>query len=68
MWGNIIKKQIIIGGIRMILCCKEHVELALDEIVDEYEVAPIIRELSEEEKLSTICGYCKEKAVYIVEN
>ena len=52
----------------MILCCKDHVELALDEIVDEFEVAPIIRELTEEEKLSTTCGYCDEQPIYIVEN
>lgn len=52
----------------MIYCCKEHVELALDVVVDEYETAPIMKELSLEEKLSTPCEYCKEQAVYIVAN
>lgn len=52
----------------MINCCLEHVELALDVIVDEYEVAPKLRELSEEEKLSTTCEYCQNKAVYVVGN
>lgn len=52
----------------MINCCIEHVELALDVVVDEYEVAPVLRELSEEEKLSTGCEYCNEKAVYVVGN
>ena len=53
---------------KMIYCCKEHVELALDVVVDEYEVAPVLRELSDEEKLSTGCEYCDEMATYIVGN
>lgn len=52
----------------MIYCCKEHVELALDVVVDEYEVAPVLKELSEEEKLSTACEYCSEQAIYMVAN
>ncbi|MGM9924715.1 MAG: CxxH/CxxC protein [Bacillus sp. (in: firmicutes)] len=52
----------------MIYCCKEHVELALDVVVDEHEVAPVLRELTEEEKLSTGCEYCNEQAVYVVAN
>lgn len=52
----------------MIYCCKEHVEMALDEVVDKYEVAPVMKELKEEEQLSTTCAYCNEKAVYIVAN
>lgn len=52
----------------MIFSCKEHVELALDEIVDQYEVAPVIRELTNDEKLSTTCAYCDNSATYIVEN
>lgn len=52
----------------MIYCCLEHVELALDVIVDEYEVAPKMTELSKAEKLLTTCEYCQNKAVYIVGN
>ncbi|RLQ93994.1 CxxH/CxxC protein [Falsibacillus albus] len=52
----------------MIYCCKEHVEIALDTIVDEYETAPVMKELSEEEKLSTGCEYCENKAAYLVAN
>lgn len=49
-------------------CCLEHVELALDVVVDEFEVAPFLKELSEAEKLSTICDFCKNKAAYVVGN
>lgn len=52
----------------MIFCCLEHVDLALDVVVDEYEVAPILKELSAEEKLSTTCEYCEKQAAYIVGN
>lgn len=52
----------------MIYCCKEHAELALDVIVDEYEVAPYIRELTADQKLSTTCEYCKNQALYVVGN
>jgi CxxH/CxxC protein (TIGR04129 family) len=52
----------------MIYCCAEHVELALDMIVDEYETAPILEVLSEEQKISTTCEYCRNQAVYIVAN
>ncbi|MBA4538298.1 CxxH/CxxC protein [Bacillus aquiflavi] len=52
----------------MIYCCEEHIELALDIIVDEYETAPKMTKLSEEEKLSTGCEYCKNQAIYLVGN
>ncbi|MFZ3590486.1 CxxH/CxxC protein [Bacillus sp. DJP31] len=52
----------------MINACAEHVDIAIDTIVDEYEIAPEIKLLTETEKLSTTCGYCKEKAIYIVSN
>ena len=52
----------------MIYCCLEHVELAMDIIVDEHEVAPDLKELSKEEQLSTTCEYCGNNAVYIVAN
>ncbi|MCP3739919.1 CxxH/CxxC protein [Rossellomorea sp. BNER] len=52
----------------MIYCCKEHVELAMDIVVDEYEVAPVLEQLTEEQRLSTICEYCENNATYIVAN
>ena len=55
-------------GFHMIYCCREHVELALDIIVDEHETAPVLEELKEDAKLSTGCEYCEKPAVYIVAN
>ncbi|MFS0784064.1 CxxH/CxxC protein [Bacillus sp. 1P06AnD] len=52
----------------MIYCCKEHVDLALDVVVYEYETAPVMNEIPEEKKLSTGCEYCSEPAVYMVGN
>jgi CxxH/CxxC protein (TIGR04129 family) len=52
----------------LIYCCLEHVELAMDIIVDEHEVAPDLKELAKEEQLSTTCEYCGNNAVYIVAN
>ncbi|WP_456272899.1 CxxH/CxxC protein [Bacillus sp. AK031] len=52
----------------MIYCCTEHVELAMDIIVDEYEVAPKLEQLTGNEDLSTNCEYCENKAEYIVAN
>lgn len=49
-----------------IKCCKSHVEHGLDVFVAETESYPILTELSNEEKLSTICDYCKEQALYLV--
>jgi CxxH/CxxC protein (TIGR04129 family) len=52
----------------MIYCCKEHVELAMDIIVDEYEVAPKLEQLTDSHDLSTTCEYCEQTAEYIVAN
>jgi CxxH/CxxC protein (TIGR04129 family) len=51
-----------------IKCCKEHVDLALDMIVDEFETAPFIRNVDNESKLSTTCEFCQNKAIYVVSN
>jgi CxxH/CxxC protein (TIGR04129 family) len=50
--------------------CKEHVDLALDIIVDDYEKAPELLTLeqaglAEEQPLRT-CTHCDEHAVYVV--
>ncbi|GIN21979.1 CxxH/CxxC protein [Siminovitchia fordii] len=52
----------------MIYCCKEHVELALDIVVDEQETAPVLEKLKTESELPTPCKYCKNPAEYIVGN
>ena len=51
----------------VIYCCEEHVEMALDVVVDDYEKAPILEKL-EKGKLSTGCEYCQKSAVYMVAN
>ncbi|WP_424955127.1 CxxH/CxxC protein [Jeotgalibacillus salarius] len=51
-----------------ILCCKEHVELALDVVVDETEEVPHLETVDNHEELSTKCEYCDGRAIYIVEN
>lgn len=52
----------------MIYCCKEHVELALDVIVDEYGEPPVLELIKRKEELSTTCEYCQNNAAYIVAN
>ncbi|WP_132747407.1 CxxH/CxxC protein [Scopulibacillus darangshiensis] len=49
-------------------CCLEHVELALDIIVDECETAPMMKALLNEEQLSTTCEFCDKPAIYLVTN
>jgi CxxH/CxxC protein (TIGR04129 family) len=53
---------------KVIYCCQEHVELALDVVVDEYETYPILSEIPKEKQLSTSCEYCRNMAVYMVGN
>lgn len=52
----------------MINACDEHIDVAIDTIVDEHEIAPEIKVLTEEEKLSTTCEYCQKEAIYVVSN
>ncbi|WP_455660570.1 CxxH/CxxC protein [Pradoshia sp.] len=58
-----------------IYCCAEHVEVGLDNIVDETEVPPFIDSLSgkENEEVTNnlgdfTCEYCGKLAVYVVAN
>ncbi|MCT8139999.1 CxxH/CxxC protein [Anaerobacillus sp. CMMVII] len=48
----------------MYYCCEEHVDLAIDIVVDERELAPIMEKIDPEKKLSTTCNFCTEKAIY----
>jgi CxxH/CxxC protein (TIGR04129 family) len=58
-----------------IYCCKDHVEVGLDTIVDETEVPPFINMISEDENKEVTnnskeftCEYCGQPAIYIVAN
>ncbi|PYZ96223.1 CxxH/CxxC protein [Alteribacter lacisalsi] len=51
----------------MYYCCKEHIDMAIEDIVDYYALPPIIDKLTEEEQLSTTCKYCSDKALYRVD-
>ncbi|XJZ29172.1 CxxH/CxxC protein [Bacillota bacterium Lsc_1132] len=51
----------------MIYCCEEHVDLALDTIVDDFETFPILTKL-DVDNLSTSCEFCPNTAVYVVAN
>ena len=44
--------------------CKEHVEIALDIIVDETGEYPLLEELSTSEHVT--CEFCEADATYIV--
>ncbi|MED3551802.1 CxxH/CxxC protein [Cytobacillus praedii] len=52
----------------MIYSCEEHVDIAIDTVVDEYETFPQLSKISKEEELSTTCEYCQNHAVYLVAN
>lgn len=51
----------------MIYSCEEHVDIALDSVVDEYETFPDLSKI-DVDNLSTTCEYCQNQAVYIVAN
>jgi CxxH/CxxC protein (TIGR04129 family) len=51
----------------MIYSCEEHVDIALDTIVDEHGTFPILSKLTVD-NLSTTCEYCEKLAVYMVAN
>ena len=53
---------------QIIYSCDEHVDIAIDTIVDECETFPVLTKISDEEKLSTPCEYCRNQAVYLVAN
>lgn len=54
----------------MIVCCKEHMELALDEFVDEYEDAPDVYKLAETSFTAWTppahCEYCTQTPTFLV--
>lgn len=52
----------------VIYCCEEHVELAMDVIINEKETYPILEKCNTIHNLSTTCEYCEKPSVYIVSN
>ena len=48
-------------------CCLEHVEICMEKMIDEYEIAPSIMLISGENH-PQVCGYCKNPAQYVVAN
>ena len=53
---------------KMIYCCKEHVEWALEEIINETEMAPEFRQIDVGHLSTTVCAYCGKPAAYVVGN
>lgn len=51
----------------MIYSCEEHVEIAIDSVIDESYTFPILSKISDKE-LSTTCEYCRNMAIYVVAN
>ena len=51
----------------MIYSCEEHVEIALDDIVDKYQTYPVLSQIAVDNP-STSCEYCEKQAVYMVAN
>jgi CxxH/CxxC protein (TIGR04129 family) len=51
----------------MVYCCEEHVDIALDKIVYEYETFPVLTKV-DVDNLSTSCEFCPKPAVYVVAN
>ena len=51
-----------------IYCCLEHIELALDDLVNETEMPPQLEQIEAEDQLSTTCEYCQKPSAYVVSN
>jgi CxxH/CxxC protein (TIGR04129 family) len=46
--------------------CSEHIDEALDEVVDQDELAPIMEKVEDTNNLSTGCFMCGSEATYLV--
>nr|WP_096437964.1 CxxH/CxxC protein [Alteribacter populi] len=51
----------------MYYCCEEHIDMAIEDIVDYYALPPKIDKLTDEKQLSTTCNYCSNNAFYQVD-
>ena len=52
----------------MLYSCEEHIDIALDEQVDESGLPPELNKIANSAQLSTPCTFCKEPAIYVVNN
>ncbi|GAA0334811.1 hypothetical protein GCM10008967_27030 [Bacillus carboniphilus] len=52
----------------MVYSCLEHIDIALDDVVDETGEPPILNKIERESDLSTTCEYCQNPAIYVVAN
>jgi len=43
--------------------CQEHIDIALDDFVDEFEVFPVLTKINNEK-----CSFCDKQAIYQVTN
>lgn len=62
------EKNSVEGVIDMIYCCAEHVEWALEEIINGTEMAPEFRQIDIGHLSTTTCEYCGKPAAYVVGN
>jgi CxxH/CxxC protein (TIGR04129 family) len=64
------KYKISQGGINMFVCCKEHLELAIDHFVDDFEDAPDVYQLTEIQFTEWVapehCEFCQDSARFLV--
>jgi CxxH/CxxC protein (TIGR04129 family) len=51
-----------------IYCCEEHVEMALEIVINESGTAPLLQPIESKELLTKTCEYCGQLAIYIVAN
>lgn len=47
----------------MIMCCEQHIELAIDDYVEEFELSPDVEAV---QSGAGICRYCTAPATYQV--
>ncbi|WP_070808131.1 CxxH/CxxC protein [Halalkalibacter okhensis] len=53
----------------MYYACNEHIEVAIDMVVDEAELAPVVEKVeTKKEALSTSCSFCDSVAIYSVDS
>nr|WP_236939302.1 CxxH/CxxC protein [Evansella clarkii] len=50
----------------MYYSCEEHVDIALDEQVDDSGMPPELKKIEQNEELSTTCSFCEKPAIYAV--
>jgi CxxH/CxxC protein (TIGR04129 family) len=54
----------------LFICCDEHLEIAIDQFVDDYEDAPDIYQLADVHFTDWVapvhCQFCQEESKYIV--